>query len=347
MAGTLDDGLDNALDWIDGGKKVAIATVVETWGSSPRPRGSQLVVREDGLFVGSVSGGCVEGKVVLAAQAAMHDGAHRLLEFGVSNEEAWEVGLACGGTVRIYVAPVSGGGARGPIGRHVLSEIRAARTAKRAIVVMTPLGGGAVTTWTPGEPPLPAALDEAAAHARATDAARAVETDGGPVFVQALNPPLQLVIVGAVHIAEPLARMGALLGYHVTLIDPREAFARAERWPGMTVLTDWPDEVMEKMGLDHRTAVVALTHDPKIDDPALEVALKSSAFYVGALGSGKTHGSRLRRLAARGWDERALGRIHGPVGLDIGAKSPSEIAVSIAAQLTLALRRAPKGATAE
>jgi xanthine dehydrogenase accessory factor len=343
MTSSDDDVLESALDWIAEGRRVAVATVVDTWGSSPRPRGSQLVVRDDGLFLGSVSGGCVEGQVVEAAQTAMGDRRHRLLEFGVSNEDAWEVGLACGGTVRIYVEPVSSGGATadGPLGREVLEAIRRARAEKRALVVLTPLDGAAVRTWSPGDPPLETDLQDAAVRALATDDASSVETSSGTVFVQAVNPPLKLVIVGAVHMAEPLARIASLLGYEVTLVDPRQAFTRAERWPGVVVLTDWPDEVLGAMKVDHRTAVVALTHDPKIDDPALETALGSSAFYVGALGSTKTHASRLRRLEARGVPAKTLARIHGPVGLRIGARSPGEIAVSIAAQMTEALRLVP------
>ncbi len=337
-----DDVLESALDWIAEGRRVAVATVVDTWGSSPRPRGSQLVVRDDGLFLGSVSGGCVEGKVVEAALTAMGDRRHRLLEFGVSNEDAWEVGLACGGTVRIYVEPVSSGGATadGPLGREVLEAVRRARAEKRALVVLTPLDGGPVRAWSPGDP-LETDLQDAAERALATDEASSVETGAGAVFVQAMNPPLKLVIVGAVHMAEPLARIASLLGYEVTLVDPRQAFARAERWPGLVVLTDWPDEVLGAMSLDHRTAIVALTHDPKIDDPALATALGSPAFYVGALGSTKTHASRLRRLEARGVPTGTLARIHGPVGLRIGARSPGEIAVSIAAQMTETLRRVP------
>ena len=337
-----EDVLDKALEWIDEGRKVAVATVVDTWGSSPRPRGSQLVVRDDGLFFGSVSGGCVEGKVVEAAQAAMGDRKHQLLEFGVSNQEAWEVGLACGGTVRIYVEPVKGGSEAGPLDRSTLDAIKKARDEKRAIVLLTPLDGGPCRTWSHAEPEIAGALGVAITRALTTDDATSSETENGAVFVQAINPPLKLVIIGAVHIAEPLAKICALLDYDVTLIDPREAFARAERWPGLSVSTDWPDEVLANMHIDHRTAIVALTHDPKIDDPALEAALKSKAFYIGALGSGKTHGSRLKRLAeAGGFDEKTLARIHGPVGLKIGARSPGEIAVSIAAQMTDALRKMP------
>jgi xanthine dehydrogenase accessory factor len=342
MEATDDDVLDKALEWVEQGRRVAVATVVSTWGSSPRPRGSQLVVRDDGLFHGSVSGGCVEGKVIEAATATMKDGGHQLLEFGVSNEEAWEVGLACGGTVRIYVETVANGTASGPLARSVLLATHDAREQKRAIVLLTPLDGSPVRTWSPGDPAdlLSAELREAADGALATDDASSVETAAGAVFVQAVNPRLKLVIVGAVHIAEPLARIASLLGYAITVIDPREAFARTERWPGITVATDWPDEVLGGMKIDHRTAIVALTHDPKIDDPALESALKSKAFYVGALGSGKTHASRLRRLGARGFDAETLARIHGPIGLRIGARSPGEIAVSIAAQMTESLRRA-------
>ena len=337
--GNDEDVLDRALTWIDEGRRVALATVVETWGSSPRPRGSQLVVRDDGLFFGSVSGGCVEGRVVEAAQAAMQDRKHQLLEFGVSNEEAWEVGLACGGTVRIYVEPVASGEAAGPIGRAQLEVSQKARHDKRALVMITPLDGGAVRTWQQGEPPLEPALADAAARALATDDAQAVDTAAGAkTFVQAFNPQRRLVIVGAVHIAEPLARMGALLGYEIVMIDPREGFARPERWPGLTVRAEWPDEVLATLAVDHRTAIVALTHDPKIDDPALVSALRSDAFYIGALGSKKTHAARTERLAEQGFTPEQIARIHAPIGLRIGGRSPAEIAVSIVAQLTEQLR---------
>jgi xanthine dehydrogenase accessory factor len=337
-----EDVLDKALLWLEEGHPTALATVVETWGSSPRPRGSQLAVRLDGLFAGSVSGGCVEGRVVEAAQASMRDGKPRLLEFGVSNDEAWEVGLACGGTVRIHVTPVVSGGARGPLGRDVLVAVNEARAARSSIVLLTPLDGDDVRIHSPGDTRLPAEVHAAACRARATDEAHVVETPRGSIFVQAWNPPLELVIVGAVHIAEPLSRIASILGYAVTILDPREAFARPERWPGVTVATDYPDEVLATRTVTHRTAIVALTHDPKIDDPALDAALKSPAFYVGALGSAKTHAARLGRLAERGFAPEALARIHGPIGLPIRARSPGEIAVAIVAQMTEVLRREAK-----
>jgi xanthine dehydrogenase accessory factor len=223
--------------------------------------------------------------------------------------------------------------------RALLEAVVAAAKAKTPIVIMTPLRGGAERAWSPNDPGLDPTLHEAAERALATDDAFTVETAGGPVFLKPVNPPLRLFVVGAVHVAVPLSSIAATLGYEVTLIDPRAAFARAERWsPGVRVLSDWPDEALATMNLDRRSAVVALTHDPKIDDPALQTALGSPAFYVGALGSKKTHASRVRRLAAAGLAEATLDRIHGPIGLAIGARSPGEIAVAIVAQMTDVLR---------
>ncbi len=185
-----------------------------------------------------------------------------------------------------------------------------------------------------------AAAVEAALRA---DRSGAAETALGRAFLQVFNPPLRLVILGAVHIAQSLAPMASLAGYHVTVVDPRRAFATDSRFPDVAMSTDWPDEAMEALKPDRRTAVVALTHDPKLDDPGLDAALRSEAFYVAALGSKRTHAGRLERLRALGHDEAALARIHGPAGLGIGAVSPAEIAVAVLAQMTLALR-SPKEA---
>jgi len=186
------------------------------------------------------------------------------------------------------------------------------------------------------------ALDQAAlAAVRAAmrdDRNSTVDTPDGPVFIQAFIPPLRLIVVGAVHIAQPLARMAALAGYGVTVIDPRSAFATDARFPGVVLSTDWPDEAMARLKPDRRTAIVTLTHDPKIDDPALIAALRSDAFYVGALGSKKTHAGRTQRLKDAGFGDGEIARIRGPVGLDIGAVSPAEIAISILAQVTQTLR---------
>lgn len=181
-------------------------------------------------------------------------------------------------------------------------------------------------------------LDAAVQQALADDRSTLVETPDGKVFIEVFNPPLRLMVVGAVHIAQPLARMAAMAGYAVAVIDPRSAFASSERFPGVELSTEWPDEAMARLKPDRRSAIVTLTHDPKVDDPALIAALKSQAFYVGALGSKKTHAARLKRLADAGFKETDFARIHGPVGLDIGAISPAEIAVSILAQITATLR---------
>jgi xanthine dehydrogenase accessory factor len=166
------------------------------------------------------------------------------------------------------------------------------------------------------------------------------EAESGPqVFYQPFNPPLRMMVVGAVHIAQPLSAIATLAGYEVTIVDPRESFAAAERFPGVTLNLDWPDAALESLGLDQRCAVVTLTHDPKLDDPALQVALRSDAFFIGCLGSRKTHASRLGRLTKAGFSEADLERIHGPVGLPIGSRSPAEIAVSVLAQVTQKLRK--------
>ncbi len=188
-------------------------------------------------------------------------------------------------------------------------------------------------------PDLPDTVLDAIETAHRRDRSTTIATEAGPVFLQVFNPPLRLVVVGAVHIAQALVPMAALAGYAVTVVDPRRGFATAERFPNTTLLDAWPDEAMESLAPDLRTAVVTLTHDPKLDDPALDVALRSEAFYIGALGSKRTHAARLERLAAMGHGPEALARIHGPAGLDIGAVSPAEIAISVLAQMTQVLRR--------
>jgi xanthine dehydrogenase accessory factor len=224
--------------------------------------------------------------------------------------------------------------------RATLDAVLRARADKRAVALVTRLDGGEPTLVGRGDAIEDPVVRDAVARALAIDDAFAVDAAGGRTFVQPFNPPLRLVVVGAVHIAGALAEMARLAGYDVTIVDPREAFTRVERFEGWNVVRAWPDEALPPMKLDHRTAVVTLTHDPKIDDPALEAALASDAFYVGSLGSGKTHAARLKRLAEKGIAQDALARIHGPVGLAIGARSPAEIAISILAQMTARLRGA-------
>jgi len=224
----------------------------------------------------------------------------------------------------------------------LLRRLEEARAAKRPVVLATRLPGGEQCLL-PDDDSLPsikgAAIKEAAAKALKDDRSATVEAGGETWFLHAYNPPLRLVVVGAVHIAQALVPMAAQLGYGVTVVDPRRAFATDERFPGVEVSTEWPDEAMDALRPDTRTAVITLTHDPKLDDPALDRALKSEAFYIGALGSKRTHARRLGRLRELGHDEPALSRIHGPVGLDIAAVTAPEIALSVLAQLVEVRRR--------
>ena len=330
-----DDVLGAVTRWREEGRDVALATVLRTWGSSPRQPGSQLAVNDRREFVGSVSGGCVEGAVVEEAVEVMGTGRPRTLEFGVSDEDAWAVGLACGGRVSIHVAPA------GEVG--VVERLLGDREERRAAVLATRLEDGATWLVHPldeSDPGAPAWLAEPARAAALRDRSGLVETPEGEVFLQVHNPPLRLVLVGAVHISQALAPMAALAGFDVTVVDPRTAFATDARFPAVSLDRRWPDEALPALDLDHRTAVVTLSHDPKLDDPALEAALRSPAFYVGALGSRRTHARRTERLRERGFSEAELERVHAPVGLDVGAVTPAEIAVSALAEIVARLRGA-------
>ncbi len=228
----------------------------------------------------------------------------------------------------------------------IFQRVQAARTAHRAVVLATALGDGRQALidgdGAYGDLPVTPAIRAAAARAFRDDKSHTADTpDAGPVFLQVFNPPLRMVVVGAVHIAQALVPMAALAGYAVTIVDPRRSFASAARFPGVTISHDWPDEALDALKPDRRTAVVTLTHDPKIDDPALDRALKSDCFYIGCLGSTRTHKARLGRLGELGFGAADVARIHGPVGLDIGAISPAEIAISIMAEITQVLRREP------
>ncbi|WP_212526128.1 XdhC/CoxI family protein [Actibacterium sp. MT2.3-13A] len=326
---TYDDMPETALRWHREGQGAALATVVETWGSAPRPVGSQLAISGRGAIAGSVSGGCVEGAVVAEALDLLETGAARVLEFGVADEDAFAVGLACGGRIRVLVEPVGGA-----IPEDMLAELVAARAARRPVAYVVNVESGARRLTDSSDPALGAAI---AARLRSDKSGYE-----GEEFVAIHNPPLRLAIVGAVHIAQPLVQMARLAGYDPTLIDPRETFGSAARFPGETIVADWPDEALAAHGLDARTAVVTLTHDPKLDDPAIRAALRSEVFYLGCLGSTRTHAKRVARLAEAGFSEAEIARINAPVGLDIGAQSPAEIALAIMAQITLRLR-GPKG----
>lgn len=317
---------ETALSWVKAGRNVALATVIKTWGSAPRPVGSQLVIDADMAFQGSVSGGCVEGAVIIEAGDAIRDGTCRMLSFGVSDDTAFEVGLACGGEIEVLVEPVGKG--QGPSIAE-LESLVAARAARQPVVWEVDL-----TRWTRRLLPRNAGDADLEERFRTDNSAR-----DGDIFRAVHNPPLRLVIVGAVHIAQPLVQMARLAGYDIVLSDPRDSFASAERFPDETFLDGWPDEALAAFGLDTRTAVVTLSHDPKIDTPALQTALDGEAFYIGALGSVRTHAKRVAALTEAGVAQNRIDRIDGPVGADIGAISPAEIAVSIMAEMTERLRR--------
>jgi xanthine dehydrogenase accessory factor len=331
--------LSKALDWLNEGRGVALATVIQTWGSAPQPVGSQLLIDAEGNFLGSVSGGCVEAEVITEAADIIATGRPKSLEFGVEDDKAWSVGLACGGAIRIFVERVA---AERPAG-ELLPELVKAIHARRAVALVTNLASGAQRlVHASGEfgPDLAPALDDAFSRGRSMT----LETSDGELFINVFNPTVRLIIVGAVHVAQPLVPMARALGYDVVIVDPRSAFATDQRFGDVEFARDWPDEALPKIGLDARTALIALTHDPKIDDPALIAALASDAFYVGALGSRKTHAKRVDRLLAAGVAPADIDRIHAPIGLDIGAQGAPEIAVSIIAEIT-AVQRGKTGGT--
>jgi xanthine dehydrogenase accessory factor len=305
VSSELDRLIAAARAWAPG--RMALATVIATWGSAPRPRGSHMLVHEDGRFEGSVSGGCVEGAVLHEAAEVIAEGVSRRLEYGVADDSAWAVGLPCGGAIALLVQPVRAGG----FAPELFDAVDAARARGEAIALTTDLASGAT---------------------------RIADAPGDGRFVNRYAPPRRLLIVGAVQIAQSLAALAHELDIAPVLIDPRGRFLTAERFPGVTLDDRWPDEAVAAWRPDAATAVVTLSHDPKIDDPALIAALNAPTFYVAALGSRRSHAKRVERLRAAGLADTDLARIEGPAGLPIGALGPAEIALSIAAGMIAAFR---------
>ncbi|WP_088368096.1 XdhC family protein [Sphingomonas dokdonensis] len=298
-----DSVLSAARSWK--GARMALATVVSTWGSAPRPRGSHMLVHEDGRFEGSVSGGCVEGDILDTAAQVIAGAPFAVKKYGVADASAWEVGLPCGGEISVMVQPVGADG----FDPELFDRIAEARGDGQAITVTTDLETG---------------------HSDL----RPVET--GEIFANRYDPPRRLIVVGAVQIAQSLVGLARTLGIETVVVDPRGRFLTEERFPDTTLDDRWPDEAVATYKPGPATAVVTLSHDTKIDDPALIAALAANTAYVGALGSRKSHAARLERLAAAGIAPADLDRIDGPVGLPIGAIGPAEIALSVAAAMVKA-----------
>lgn len=329
---------------------VAMATVIETWGSAPRGVGSKMALAADGRMAGSVSGGCVEGAVAEAGNEVLLTREPQLLQFGVSDETAWDVGLACGGMIDVFVEPLQP--ASFNFLRDLLNEDEPFAVATIIAGPSEILGQKLIVQRSGrlfGEIGLSLdGLVAAAARAALASATSRRQTLAIPeaglepvdVFIEVVRPAPALIVIGGVHIAISLTSMAKALGYRTIVIDPRRAFGSQERFPHVDLLIQaWPDQAFEQLKITDSTAVASLTHDPKIDDPALTHALRRPAFYVGALGSRKTHASRCERLIQSGLAQESVDRIHGPIGLSIGARTPEEIAVSIIAEIISAQHR--------
>jgi xanthine dehydrogenase accessory factor len=333
--------------WYAAGETFGLATVVETFRSAPRPPGAAMAVSAGGEVVGSVSGGCVEGAVYELAQQVVSTGEPVLQRYGVSDDDAFAVGLTCGGIIDVFVEPVSRTTA--PELSAVIDSIERAQPVALATIIGGPGRIGArIAIWPDRRTGSlgPERLDDAV-----TDDARGVlehgtttvlrygadgqrRLDDLAVFVQSFAPPPRMLVFGAIDFAAAMARTGTFLGYSVTVCDARPIFATAKRFPGVDeVVVDWPHRYLSRTAVDARTVICVLTHDPKFDVPLLKVALRTPAAYIGAMGSRRTHDDRLKRLRDEGLTDDELARLRSPLGLDIGARTPEETAVSIAAEI--------------
>jgi xanthine dehydrogenase accessory factor len=341
------DILSDLDHWHTENKPIALATVIQTWGSSPRRAGAKMALTPDGKITGSVSGGCVEGAVYETGVKVLKSNRPQLLHFGVADETAWEVGLACGGSIDIFVKPLD---------TEFFKPLRSVLVKEQSAVAVTVVRGsdqllgkemllrddGNVTGTISDE------LNEQALKlARETlmqgESRRAMLNEDVEVFMEVILPPPTLIAVGGVHITIALMALAKTLGYRTVVVDPRSAFGNEERFPNVDQLIPlWPDEAFQQIPITRSTAVAMLTHDPKLDDPALKIALPSPAFYIGALGSKTTQAKRRQRLFDDGLTEEQLNRLHGPIGLEIGAGTPEEIAMSIMAEIVAARNHAEK-----
>ena len=338
------DVLENIKEWLDSGAEVGLATVINTWGSAPREIGAKMAFTQDGQIAGSVSGGCVEGAVFETGMEILVDSVPRMLHFGVEDETAWDVGLACGGQIDVFVERIDPAFFNLIFESYDLDEEFAAAT---FISGKAPLLGKKIVIHRDGRVlgEMTTDIDE-----RITNLARSqleagksalkqldrseAAADPMEIFIEVVQPLPTFIIVGGVHIAIALSSFAKSLGYKTVVVDPRRSFGSPERFPDVdTLIQLWPQKAFEEISLTSTTAVAILTHDPKIDDPAIVAAISSPAFYIGALGSRKTHAKRRQRLLEAGVTEEQLARVLSPIGLDIGANTPEEIAMSIMAQI--------------
>ena len=358
--------MQELMDTLDGwraeGAGVGRAVVIRTFGSAPRPEGAVLLVTDDGRLAGSVSGGCVEGAAAEEIWRARKDGRARVIRYGISDEEAWDVGLACGGTIDVLISPAVPRAAE-----EAARETRAGRGGGRAVVTRLPADAPAAAFGQhapgAGEPPADplvvhddgaidgtlgsedadAELAAAAQAALAAGTSRTVVIGGAQYFLEAYPVRPRLVVVGAVEVARTLVRLAKELGYETVVIDGRATFATQARFPEVDrLIVGWPDEVADDIGLGPADAVAVLTHDVKFDEPAIAAALARGCRYVGAVGSRKTQGDRRARLLEAGVAPDALDRLRGPIGLDLGGRLPAETALSILAEV-VAERRTGSG----
>ena len=344
--------LSDLVGWWRTGRPVGMATVVRTWHSSPRPPGATMLVGPDGTAVGSVSGGCVEGAVYELSREVVATGRAVVQRYGVSDDDAFAVGLTCGGTIELLVEPISRDTfpeldavarsieARDPVAVVSVVEGPADRIGRRLVIWPTEVSGSL------GSPRLDAAATD---DARGLLAAGRTDTlhygldgerrgEGLTLFVASYAPPARMLVFGAIDFAASVARIGDFLGYHVTVCDARPVFATSKRFPGADeVVVDWPHRYLQAEldagRVDNRTAICVLTHDPKFDVPVLQVALAHDFAYIGAMGSRRTHDDRMARLREAGITEKELEGLSSPIGLDLGARTPEETAVSIAAEI--------------
>jgi xanthine dehydrogenase accessory factor len=340
--GAMRDVLPEVERWHAEGRPIALATVIRTWGSAPRRVGAKMALSGDGQIAGSVSGGCVEAAVCEAAATVLQTGRPQLLSFGVADETAWQVGLACGGTIEVFVEPYDAGlhealGAalKGDAPAAIVTVVRG-----RDDLVGRKVLVGANVSGSLDDPFRDRAVSAARASLEEGDSRRLEIGDAespAEIFIDVLPAPPLLVIVGGVHIAVALTALAKILGFRTIVVDPRRTFGSAERFPGVDrLIHSWPDEALGEIALNASTAVAVLTHDPKLDDPALRAALPSRAFYVGALGSDRAQAKRRQRLLEAGVTETQIARLHAPIGLPLGGRSPEEIALAIMAEIVAA-----------